>query len=109
MAKSRVTKVNPLSPLDKLRMGAPAKSRLSVSRPAKRVIRPVTYSGTGNVPKYVRDAVSDLPGYADNIPALRGLVHRVETYAFKHNNGIIPSVEKVRTIAGAGINNRKHP
>lgn len=47
--------------LAKMRKGAPARTKLSVSRPAKRSIKPTTYMGTGNTYGYVRSIIGTKP------------------------------------------------
>lgn len=47
--------------LAKLRKGAPARTKLSVSRPARRYHNPVTYQGTGNTFAYVTAVLGHKP------------------------------------------------
>lgn len=70
-------------------------SNRTIGRMAHRTIRPVTYSGTGNVPRFIR---SILP---PNTPKkkLEAVLEAVYEYADKQNDGNIPTDYMIRNIA----------
>lgn len=73
--------------LAKLRQGADKRTKLTVSRPAKRSIKPVTYEGTGNIRKYVESVVGGRPSAA--------LMQRVENAT--DFTGLVPDATLIRS------------
>jgi hypothetical protein len=83
-------KLKDLAPLDRLRMGSNPRNRFSISRPAKRVIRPTTYDGTGSVPHLIGNLFPSLPAESKN-----ALLKRVERYADYY--GDLPPIESLKS------------
>ena len=83
-------KLKDMAPLDRLRMGSNPRNRLSISRPAKRVIRPTTYEGTGSVPHLINTLFPSMK--PENKKAL---MNRVERHADYY--GDLPAVESLKT------------
>lgn len=73
--------------LAKLRQGADKRTKLTVSRPAKRSIKPVTYEGTGNLPKYVESVIGRRPS--------QSLIRRVENAT--DFTGYVPDASVIRS------------
>jgi len=86
------------SELEALRKGAPHNTKLSVSRKAKRTIKPSTYSGTGNLPLLV---MSLFP--KGNRVTWKIAANKILTWCERNNSGIVPDAHTCRMIIRGDI------
>lgn len=84
--------------LEALRKGAPANTRLSVSRKAKRTIKPSTYSGRGNLALFI---MSVFP--KGNKTTWKIAADKILTWCERNNSGIVPDAHTCRAIIRGDI------